>query len=376
MPLAVAIAIILAQVPPEPKLTELQRKTREALSILHGTAEGRVAPGTSAIDTFHRFLGDPLFDASRYPERSQDRIAALEVKGQAQYLLAIHQERERNYLTALLAYRACRERHPLPSTCGNCGAATRTEALFGEGRCLEGLGRYRDAIDLYFGIVGRTLAPTDHGASARIVQLYEAAGNLQALNLELDRIDREDIGWTLLEGGRVPVDIPFELRRASAPVRTILLLAEAERQSHWTRLIVALQETYRSDSSSHEAARRLARHPKQTVPLLSRLLLAGGRDLGPVAYALGLCGTPDAVASLKEALDRGLFPGSKDALFHALDLTGDPGRSILKSYMAGDGALDQWTIERYYRKSRSLQFEGFPCPPIPKDFKITWPSRP
>jgi hypothetical protein len=133
-------------------------------------------------------------------------------------------------------------------------------------------------------------------------------------------------------------------------------------------LVDGLQYNDLSDENL-EAARRLALHPADAVPLLIEAISETASTRKGIAYALGLCGGADAVAALKTAATTDLHkPGWHEVLF-ALDLTGEPGRRVLKDFGESDPFIKRHA-ETVLGKSHSLQFGEENHPPLPKNLKL------
>lgn len=303
-----------------------------------------------AISWFQRVLDEP--ENGRWALGDGGRFAAQWAIGDC----FLEQGR---YEQALAAYRATREKYPSRSGCGTCLDGELNRTALHEGACLENLGRHAEAAEGYY---RRALSPGGDWnpiLSSRLVDLYEAAG--QVADLE-----------AMLDARHLP----------SGPLRRILEIRRMEIAQDWDSLVSLLrgEHTTSGPEKQHartveyeamEAAKRLARHPDQAVPRIkARLNTSRPQDRPWFFYALGLCGTPEAVAVLKQlALDdqnkAWAFP-----LAYALKVAGEGGLKAIKdlSPMATGNLKSALQVERP-RDLRASENE-ITLPKIPAALKL------
>lgn len=305
-----------------------------------------------AISWFRRVLDEP--EMGRRALGDNDRFDAQREIGDC-YL-----ERGQ-YDHALAAYRATREVYPFQNGCGTCQDGVLNRTALHEGVCLEHLGRHPEAVEGYY---RRALSPGGGWypmLSSRLIDLYEAAG--QVADLE-DMLDEHDGRLAGKVGGTKPADardLP------SWTIRRILEIRRLQVARDWDGLISLLhhEHTTMGPEKQHartleyeavEAARRLARHPGLTVGRLkARLETSRPEDRPWFFYALGLCGTPEAVAVLKRAAVADPDSRWASSLVYALKMAREEGRMAisalaptatghLKSSLSHDSGVDEQEV--------------------------------
>jgi tetratricopeptide (TPR) repeat protein len=342
----------------DPPLNEIYRVADLQLA---GNAE-------AAIAVCRKYLSDRQFDPQRFPTGSAERIAASIVRGNAQAILAPALEASAKYDDALVAYRDSVEKYPVPSWCGNAVASQHVSSAMGQGRCLEHLGRHKEAVPKYFAAAGSISLCPDQGASARIVMLYEAAGQMNLLRDELARRDKEFVDrWTTVQGKPPDPDM-ISSCGPSVPIRRILAIVDEEKAAHWDKLIESLHNVIVPQDIQSETMRRLARHAEGTVPLLAAELGKGTAKRGLIAYTLALCGGPDAVAALKKAAEQDLYTRDWDLVLCGLSILGKPGQDVLKTLAATPAMSD--LIDRVIKGKRFPLADVSQFPPIPAGLKL------
>lgn len=265
---------------------------------------------------------------------------------------------------ALAAFRMVPQKYPFQTWCGNEADAFAYRQTFYEGVCLEHLGRHGQAAANYYRATTDATLSGGSAAALRLVELYAAAGQLADLRRVLDDEDArharavapqvEALRKELREQGDRPSN-PIEgiIRRTGVnpqtrPLREILALRDLEAAGDWAALAARVKMGGSSGGAVErhnlegnylavEAARLLARHPDQAVPhLVKRLGSDGGRHDDWIWYALGRCGTAEAVAVLKAQVASEWVANWYVAasLAHALGLAGDAGRDVLAEVIA------------------------------------------
>ena len=247
----------------------------------------------------------------------------------------------KRYREALEVYRETARKSP----------SYRQPSTFYQGLCHEWLGNLQAALPLYFK-VAFTLANryVDPGAYVRITDLYRNAGQLDDLLRILDAMDAEHqaqvralVRERELEGRPLKAARVEEMLQGTPTwaMRRFLSVQDMEKRRDWDGLIALLkikgtlagpdEETARMGNwEATEAACLLARHPDEAVPLLiARIPKADRQDVKWLYYALGRCGTEEAVASLTAYARQESNVWWVNAVVYALSLTGEKGEAAL-----------------------------------------------
>ncbi|MHC4983446.1 MAG: HEAT repeat domain-containing protein, partial [Planctomycetota bacterium] len=237
----------------------------------------------------------------------------------------------RDYRSALDAFRSLRE--------GFSRIKQYAEYGLYEGLCYEHLRQWDRAVRAYFvGVVdargfrdkhhycGTPHSP-DPAVPIHLVDLYYAAGQRE----DLERII-VSIGEVTGLGGKSVL---------AKKMRRMMELRDWEAESELPKLAellkvkatVAGPDKYdgrRLNWEALQAARLLARHSAQAVPLLEKRLTAGdANDRKWVHYALGLCATPRAVVLLKQAARDETNSWRVQTIIYSLTLAGPRGQAAL-----------------------------------------------
>ncbi|KPK79178.1 MAG: hypothetical protein AMJ81_13665, partial [Phycisphaerae bacterium SM23_33] len=228
---------------------------------------------------------------------------------------------------------------PAPGEAAKVGGVHHTLAALGIGHCMRDMNKYREALAayaaaeqkytawpaLYVGLCHDHLGQAGpaarkylevaayHGGEKpsvliRVLDMYEAAGQVADLKSMFDELDREYRRAQSRKFTDVHVDLP-----PSEVLRTAIELHQWQAGGRLDKLVVLLKikgalagpEDYRARRGNWEAveaARLLARRPDRSVPLLvQRLATAEQTDRKWLYYTLGRCGTARAVTVLKAA---------------------------------------------------------------------------
>jgi len=260
--------------------------------------------------------------------------------------------------------------------CGNAMAGVFFEYYQSEADKYEQNGKYSQAVCCYFAaisnpLVGWVLGSTDD-VPIHLLNLYEAAGQTDDLMAIIDQFDPPKPDLT-----QVP-SYEASFRRSFKMMRHVIEMKRKSEKREWSFLIAALQDKkamagpetpgIRHDNlEACEAARLLAKHPEETVPLLAQK----ARDLHSkpedilnlqwVWYALGQCGTPEAVALLKQYSSN---PGGGRwvySLAYAMQIAGPAGQSALDELVKANNFEAGMKYLLLLNQSR---------PPEPKPIKI------
>ena len=267
-----------------------------------------------------------------------------------------------DYKGALEAYQTTRLKYPLESWCNVERTVAQYRYALNEGLSYEHLGMYKEAVDSYL----RVYVP-------RVADLYEAAGQLDDLKRYLDKKDKEYFD-SVTEFARQKLS-PEKLKmfRPTHRLRGMLEIYALGQSRDWPALIEFLRKwsSGGGDGRQDDIARILARYPAETVPLLRQELAKA--DVRPelMYKALGLAGTPDAVATLKSIAAKEENIWLVLSLVHALTLAGEPGeRAIFDLEKTAKNnlkiAIDQFKSgelqERYNNETK--------FPPIPLNLRL------
>jgi len=321
---------------------------------------------SEALAWFRRVLDEPLPAGEG---SSGHRFAAQWAIGDC------HLEQGR-YDLALEAYRATREEHAFRNGCGTCEDGVLNRTALHEGVCLEHLERHPEAVEGYY---RRALSPG--GAwnpmlSSRLVDLFEAAGQVADLEAMLDEQDG-------LIAGRVGGTKPSDARHLpSGTIRRILEIRRLQVDRDWDGLISLLhgEHTTMGPENQHartveyeamEAAKRLGRHPGRTVGRLeARLETSRSGDRQWFFYALGLCGTREAVAVLKRAAVADQQGRWASSLAYAFKMAREEGRMAI-AHLAPEATGNLKSAFQSDRPRNPVGDEQeLPLPEIPAGLKL------
>lgn len=299
-------------------------------------------------------------------------------QGQALWYLAQALIEAQSYAQALAAIRLREQAyHPL-LFCGNAADQQRYEYAFYEGICNEGLRDYTVAVEAYFRAVD---AYTADAPVARLIDLYEAAGQTDDLLSILEDMDRRDRVAILKSCREHPMPDCLEGPDyyTSRRFRRILQIHDLEKTRDWDGLVDLLDCSDRDERPPGalgcdlvEAAKMLARHPRQALPVL-RARLESGRsgEVGRILYAVGLCGGPTSVDMLMRFARRQDEPMVTLHALHALMMAGKEGRRALDSLLPGPWGLGPTRDPATYARLnhvwlRYMNLEDYHFPPIPR----------
>lgn len=250
---------------------------------------------------------------------------------------------KRDYAAAREAFRTTKEQYPFQSWCGNEQAAFQYRYAFFDGLCLEHLGRPAEAMSSYyqaaFGGMGLYSSPEVH---FRMVNLYEATGQQQALLSLLDQIDTYFLSLFQREANRSEQPLRndiLEKFRPTALMRRIVELrrfaAEGKRKELIACLKIKGSVTGPPDDNGNwealEAARLLALTPKEsTQALLSRVAhREGGEAMSWIAYALSQCATDEGLEWIKSNVAQEENYWAARTLIYSLSKGGKKGNQVI-----------------------------------------------
>lgn len=269
---------------------------------------------------------------------------------------------QKKYREALKAYQVAETKYPFQSWCGNEHAEWRHRYAFYQGLCEEWLNDTASAVRLYFmaisGAVGLYSDPTTH---LRIVNIYEAGNQVSSLEKLLQQMDGELLAKLKSHPRKenLPSDEDILKWGPTHIMRSILRLRTMEKAKDWSGLVALLKikgtlagpddaDARRENWEATEAAGILARHADESVPLLiARLEKTDQQDVKWLYYALGRCGTEQAVAALKAHAVNETNCWWTDAVVYALSLAGEKGQAALTELEEKAGGNLKGSITRY-----------------------------
>jgi tetratricopeptide (TPR) repeat protein len=209
----------------------------------------------------------------------------------------------------------------LRSDCGNTNMDWRFELAMRKAVPLEHLGRYAEAVELYFTMLAESNYYPDKTAPSRLAALYSETRQTADLTRMLDDWEKP-----LLVNASTA-----EETRPSRTVRELLAVHDLAGAGRWNDLFfhflgatvgVAPEEAVARgmELQAVEAARVLARHPRESLPLLrQRLADPRGLDLAWIYYTLGLMRTPEAISLLRQGYGRDYGP-ARATIVYALSI--------------------------------------------------------
>jgi tetratricopeptide (TPR) repeat protein len=220
--------------------------------------------------------------------RARDTDSRVAPDAQWRYGLALFQTGD--YAGALEAFR--RGQKGLARAA--LGVNYESEYALWEGLALEHLGRMEDAVGNYVYLLA------DTRVMSHLLDLYEAVGQID----DLERI--------VAEQAPESADGYFD----AAPALTLVVMRRMARTGEWASLVPILEPSTQDrpqapslysahDTLAAEGVHLLTRSCDKTVPLLVPLAASSSFGSPWATQALGICATPEAVASLREiARDR------------------------------------------------------------------------
>ena len=269
---------------------------------------------------------------------------------------------QKKYRKALAAYRLTESKYPFQSWCGNAHAEYRYRYALYQGLCHDWLGDPLTATGLYYkAINGSHGFYSDPVAHIRIVDMYEAAGQVKDLEQLLDSIDQEHLARVKQELGDRNKSTDEGILKLSPThtMRRILGIRTMAKGKDWDGLISHLKikgtvagphEAYarRGNWEATEAARLLEEHADKTAPLIiARLTEADRQDVKWLYYALGRCGTDEAITALTTHALTETNGNWTDAVVYALGLAGEKGDTAIKELVEKAEGNLKGSITRY-----------------------------
>jgi len=326
-----------------------------------------------AVSTLRRAVGIP-----EPPPADREVLSRfVEARAEAQWELAETLYAGGAYAEALSAYGESRDKYPrrslMVSPCGKVGAVARFEASLGEARCLECLGRHGEAVRAYLSMIygDDTLAVWwDPGVCFRLVDLYESAGQAGDLRAILEEKDRAFVKRRVEEGKGWISESEASQDAPGRVARRVMELRAWGGEGRWAALAdLAAGAPAKLDGfgpaywEAAETCRILARRPDAAVPLLRQKLRG---DCPWICFALGLCGTREAVDAVVEWARGVKDPARIVSLVCALRLGGPAGK-------AAAGELERQApedVKEMLRREPEVPRPRFGFPPLLKGIRL------
>jgi tetratricopeptide (TPR) repeat protein len=174
----------------------------------------------------------------------------VDFRGEARWGIAESRRAQGRWSEALELYRLNRTTYPRDDGCVPSGAANQTMALV-EGVCLENLGRYNEAVELYWPAAMHLSASIPPLAMRRLIDLYAAAGQMAVLEAAAAREAKAfPVQFRLRYLGKADAELrdydqkllEHELVYSSIPTfERIHRFRKAARERRWDILLAALQ---------------------------------------------------------------------------------------------------------------------------------------
>lgn len=261
-----------------------------------------------------------------------------------------------DYRGALEAYQTTRFKYPLESWCNVEREVAQYEYAVHEGLSYEYLGLYREAVSSYLSIY----AP-------RLVDLYEAAGQVEDLKRIISRRDQDYINSIGKQSGRLISPEDFKKYRPSQILLDILEIHEMGKSQDWPALFKLLRNWSAGGGNGKQevVVKMIARYPEETVPLLKQELTKSEVPPALMYQALGLASTPDSVATLRSIAEKEENIWSALSLVHALSLAGTPGQKALEDLDKKATNNLRIAIDKYKSGELQERYEAIKFPPIP-----------
>ncbi len=282
------------------------------------------------------------------------------------------------------AYEKSRKKYPFQSWCGNERAYHNYRYAFYDGICLEYLGRPAEAVIAYYQAAFPTSALYfSSDAHFRILNLYEAAGQLPALLSILDEIDGRYFSMIEMMANIHERELNPEEVEAFRPTYVIRRLLELRRLGEEERrdVLMDVVRIQGQDGVPHrdrgnweviEAVRLLALTPEEsTADLLAALNdPAEAFSHGWMMHALGVCGTQEGLSWLKKRAAREKNIWAAQSLIYSISMGGKRGKHVIDE------------LEKFAEHNLASAINGYrqgrfstpvtPSPPrnIPKGFRL------
>lgn len=285
--------------------------------------------------------------------------------------------KQKRYAEAVVTLRFTEDEHRPRTLCGTCNMQLRYGCRSNVAVLYEYLHQYDQAVASYL-LAAQYGSPRD---SLRLLTLYEAAGQLgDLLTIALEEDRRYSDILKKYREGRDATEDALGHGAVYKTIHRVLEIREFERVHDWGGLLQILnpaRDRFFEAYEVTEAARLAAKHPAEMVPSLVEVLqrpewwdLPWG-----TCHALGLAGTPEAVAALKKKTQAERNYHRLLRLVKALVVTGRAGARVLDDLYPESSENLRLLIERH-RAGQDLeprhdsQYLVFPFPPVERQLRL------
>ncbi len=326
----------------EPLAADPMFRHRRECRIKLGVAYEKIARYEQAVDILGPEL-DLRNDAIWDPRTGNG------LRAEAQWSVALSFLHLGDYKSALQAIEDSEKRHPTPRNCGDGRSVDEFRNEVYRGLALEHLGRYPEAVQAY--VRASAGIHQDPTPALRLADLYESTGQ-----------------WEKLKTFVAATDDP-----RLATIRRVVKLREHEHRGELEYLFAAFHniphvgapwdpKVRRQHWERWEVAALLARNPAEATRLKDRASFR--YDRGVLFYTLGLVGTKEAAAALRDQVLIDPVQGYRtEVLTYALSLAGEPGREVLDELAKAYPAVATYRAKKYPR--HWFLDEGLEFPPLP-----------
>jgi hypothetical protein len=218
-------------------------------------------------------------------------------------------------------------------------------------------------------------------AHIRFLDIYQDSGRIVTLKKLLDEIDSNFKKIIEKELGRKVPDDALE-RFPTYAIRRILAIREMGERADLGNLVelVATKSDRLADPTEYstrqknrdlvEAAKQLSQYPNQAVPMLEDALKEDKINRKMVYYALGLCGTQEAVLILKSQALKEKNSNWTRPVVYALSLAGKEGEAALDNLEESAQGNLKIAIKQYQRGILGEADKEIVYPKLPEKVKL------
>jgi len=329
-----------------------------------------------AISEFHRLVSSNVNDRDMSPNIM---VVSRNYRPRAQWEIGNCLFAKGDYRGALEAYRLTQDKYPLQSWCGNCRGMYEYRYAFYQGLCLDYLGSTSAAVKHYYRAVAGSAGLYSHiNAHRRLVDIYQSLRKLDVLRRLLDEMDARFQRQVEQRGG----DPELRHRLPTTAMRRIMELRQHARDEKWAPLVALLKPNgtvagpHEADVRSEnweavEVARGLAGRPKATTPLLLAALKSADNNRDKwIYFALGQCGTPEALRVLKAAAEKETNIWRCLALVYCVGLAGERGERVMGELEKTAVGHLKTAIQRHRKGQLGEKGKEAVFPPVPRNANV------
>jgi tetratricopeptide (TPR) repeat protein len=266
-----------------------------------------------------------------------------------------------DYEGAYLAFRTTKEKYPFQTWCGTCRAGYERDYVVYQAISLEYLGRYREAVSLYWQIF-----------DPRLVELYYDTGQIEDLKAMVAKKDEvyisermQKYAWTREKASEY---LP------SGALNDFIELYDFEKAGDWASLLKSAPRLapIKENGKRNTAAEILARHPEQILPLIKKELDSPNSRTPYRLYyeILGRAATDESLSVLKNLAAKEINWWVSAALVRSLSLAGAKGEKILREIEPNASENMKLAIERYRKGELEEETEIVKFPAFKPKIKL------